>query len=172
MNFEFESGQAAFICKSDIADRQLNNLDACPKCQPTYKWDRKQVQQVLEHIGTHILFDPTDESEQDVKDNEDYQPKVSTDCQPPIATDQDVEDNVSTALPEEANRLDCRGPIATIQSDFTITARLTHSGHTQKMHDMAEVHACICGIPVSQEDIEGGQGWNVCSTGLQNSMSE
>jgi len=127
---------------------------------------------ITETVGEEDLEEGSDESEQDVKDNEDYQPKVSTDCQPPIATDQDVEDNVSTALPEEANRLDCRGPIATIQSDFTITARLTHSGHTQKMHDMAEVHACICGIPVSQEDIEGGQGWNVCSTGLQNSMSE
>jgi hypothetical protein len=52
-------GRAAFICESDSAERQTSNLDTCPKCKPTYEWDRMQAQRVLEHIGCHILFDPT-----------------------------------------------------------------------------------------------------------------
>jgi hypothetical protein len=52
-------GWAAFICELDGAEREASNLDTSPKCKPTYEWDRMQGQQVLEHIGCRILFDPT-----------------------------------------------------------------------------------------------------------------
>jgi hypothetical protein len=53
------AGRAAFLCESDHGDRQLHDLDTCPKCRPAYEWDRTQGQRILEHVGTHILFDST-----------------------------------------------------------------------------------------------------------------
>ena len=37
----------------------MSDLDFCPRCRPAYEWDRTQGQCILEHVGTHILFDTT-----------------------------------------------------------------------------------------------------------------
>ncbi|KAH7907202.1 hypothetical protein BJ138DRAFT_1104514 [Hygrophoropsis aurantiaca] len=53
------SGRAAFVCEDEGAERTLGDtgLDECPRCHPPYEWDRTLGQRIIEHIGTHILFD-------------------------------------------------------------------------------------------------------------------
>ncbi|KAF8161442.1 hypothetical protein B0H34DRAFT_673382 [Crassisporium funariophilum] len=55
------SGSACFICESD---RDLENIGSittsdCPQCSPAVTLDLTQGQRVIEHIGSHILFDPS-----------------------------------------------------------------------------------------------------------------
>lgn len=54
------TGDACFICESnhDLGDiRSMTTLD-CPWCSPTVVLDLSQGQCILEHIGSHILYDP------------------------------------------------------------------------------------------------------------------
>jgi len=125
-------------------------------------------------LAANILLDDTTETVE-----EDYKEEAFEASDQDGEDDKDYQPNVSSTLPEEANEPDQQGLIATTQSDFTITARPTRSGRSRKTCDMAKVHASICGIPVSLEDIEGGKArmcaqqgcetqWvsNVCMSGV------
>jgi hypothetical protein len=47
--------------------------------------------------------------------------------------------------------------VTTNQTDFTVTAKPTRIGRLRRTRDMAEIHACVCGIPVGSEEIESGR---------------
>ncbi|GLB45658.1 hypothetical protein LshimejAT787_2500500 [Lyophyllum shimeji] len=49
-------GRAAFVCNGDVKDANMEP-EECPLCKPTFNWDPENGPRVIEHIGTHILFD-------------------------------------------------------------------------------------------------------------------
>ena len=53
-------GGACFICESDydLGHIAVTTISDCPRCSPTVTLDLTQGQRVLEHIGSHILYDP------------------------------------------------------------------------------------------------------------------
>ncbi|KAF8176090.1 hypothetical protein BJ912DRAFT_857539, partial [Pholiota molesta] len=51
-------GYACFLC-SDNEIMDTPDSAACPQCSPTVTLDLSQGQRVLEHVGAHILYDPT-----------------------------------------------------------------------------------------------------------------
>jgi hypothetical protein len=53
-------GSACFVCESDhdIASIGSMTTSDCPRCSPTVTLDLSQGQHVLEHVGSHILYDP------------------------------------------------------------------------------------------------------------------
>jgi len=55
------TGNACFVCESDqdLGDIGSMTSSDCPRCSPTVTLDLAQGQRVLEHIGSHILYDPT-----------------------------------------------------------------------------------------------------------------
>ncbi|EIW85618.1 hypothetical protein CONPUDRAFT_70379 [Coniophora puteana RWD-64-598 SS2] len=58
--YRVASGRAAFLCETESADTQLErDGNCCPRCGPRHPWNRKSGPRVLEHVGAHILFDPS-----------------------------------------------------------------------------------------------------------------
>ncbi|KAJ7858769.1 hypothetical protein B0H13DRAFT_2356369 [Mycena leptocephala] len=60
-NFPYRhKGAACFLVEHDGTDRDGlgYNPGICPKCHPAVKLDTNNGQRILEHMGTHILFDP------------------------------------------------------------------------------------------------------------------
>ncbi|KAK2463010.1 hypothetical protein APHAL10511_004967 [Amanita phalloides] len=54
------SGKAAFVCEFDGSTTlSMADTDICPKCHPPLILDRTKPLKVIEHIGAHLLFDPT-----------------------------------------------------------------------------------------------------------------
>lgn len=52
------SGRAAFVCEFDGSiNPNTVDADVCPRCHPTFVWDRTKPLKVIEHIGAHLLFD-------------------------------------------------------------------------------------------------------------------
>jgi hypothetical protein len=54
------TGDACFVCETDqnLGDIGSMTTSDCPRCSPTVVLDLLQGQRVLEHIGSHILYDP------------------------------------------------------------------------------------------------------------------
>ena len=54
------TGEACFICEGDhdLGDIRSITTSDCPLCSPTIVLDLSHGQRVLEHIGSHILYDP------------------------------------------------------------------------------------------------------------------
>ncbi|KAF8884585.1 hypothetical protein CPB84DRAFT_1750390 [Gymnopilus junonius] len=57
------SGAACFICSEDSQVVDIRSGD-CPRCSPTVTLDLTQGQRVLEHMGAHILHDPSFDDQQ------------------------------------------------------------------------------------------------------------
>ena len=53
-------GYACFVCETDKVLEDIGGKKSleCPRCSPSVILDLSQGQRVLEHIGTHILYDP------------------------------------------------------------------------------------------------------------------
>ncbi len=53
-------GGACFICESDydLGHIAVTTISDCPRCSPTVTLNLTQGQHVLEHVGSHILYDP------------------------------------------------------------------------------------------------------------------
>lgn len=52
-------GSACFLCSDDeTVSAGGSGIAECPRCVPAAEFDLSQGQQVLEHIGMHILYDP------------------------------------------------------------------------------------------------------------------
>ena len=54
----FLTGSVCFLCNDDQDVADIGTSD-CPRCSPTITLDLSQGQRVLEHVGTHILHDPS-----------------------------------------------------------------------------------------------------------------
>ena len=54
-------GDTCFICESEHNLRDIGSMmtSDCSWCSPTIMLDLSQGQRILEHIGSHILYDPT-----------------------------------------------------------------------------------------------------------------
>lgn len=59
-------GKACFVCEQDKADCIPREAHDCPKCRPKVKLNQSDAQQVLEHMGAHILHDSTLNPSQEV----------------------------------------------------------------------------------------------------------
>lgn len=54
------SGKAAFVCEFDgSTNLSTADVDVCPKCHLPLILDWTKPLKVIEHIGVHLLFDPT-----------------------------------------------------------------------------------------------------------------
>ena len=57
-DFKHHIGSACFLCSDDKSLVDIGTSD-CPQCSPTITLDLSQGQRVLEHIGAHVLHDPS-----------------------------------------------------------------------------------------------------------------
>ncbi|KAJ6453282.1 hypothetical protein C8R47DRAFT_926561, partial [Mycena vitilis] len=51
-------GRACFVCELNDNSQELSATNSCPACPSNTPLEPGQGQQVLGHIGAHILFDP------------------------------------------------------------------------------------------------------------------
>jgi hypothetical protein len=52
-------GKACFVCEGSDDTRGDGGETSCPKCLPTVELLKSKAQRVLEHIGSHVLYDST-----------------------------------------------------------------------------------------------------------------
>ncbi|KAH9169246.1 hypothetical protein EDB89DRAFT_1854697 [Lactarius sanguifluus] len=62
---------ATFVCKVKLDERAITGptsaqSDCCPMCQPATPWDISKTHKILEHVASHLLFDNTLDTTQEL----------------------------------------------------------------------------------------------------------
>ncbi|KAH9016244.1 hypothetical protein EDB84DRAFT_1567344 [Lactarius hengduanensis] len=62
---------AAFVCEVELDERAITGptsaqSDCCPMCRPATPWDISKTHKILEHVASHLLFDSTLDTTQEL----------------------------------------------------------------------------------------------------------
>ncbi|KAH8978477.1 hypothetical protein EDB86DRAFT_2815913 [Lactarius hatsudake] len=62
---------AAFVCEVKLDERAISGptsaqSDCCPMCQPATPWDISKTHKILKHVASHLLFDSTLDTTQEL----------------------------------------------------------------------------------------------------------
>ncbi|KAH9068269.1 hypothetical protein EDB83DRAFT_2222807, partial [Lactarius deliciosus] len=69
--YRTDSAHAAFVCEVELDERAITGptsaqSDCCPMCRPATPWDISKTHKILEHVASHLLFDSTLDTTQEL----------------------------------------------------------------------------------------------------------
>ncbi|KAH9022277.1 hypothetical protein EDB85DRAFT_2293264 [Lactarius pseudohatsudake] len=69
--YHTDSTHAAFVCEVELDERAITGptsaqSDCCPMCRPATPWDISKTHKILEHVTSHLLFDSTLDTTQEL----------------------------------------------------------------------------------------------------------
>ncbi|KAH8997735.1 hypothetical protein EDB86DRAFT_3152472 [Lactarius hatsudake] len=69
--YRTDSAHAAFVCEVELNERAISGptsaqSNCCPMCRPATPWDISKTHKILEHVASHLLFDSTLDTTQEL----------------------------------------------------------------------------------------------------------